>query len=70
MVQPRGRYGGPGDELTLSPVHTAAFGMIREGAGLAVRFPRFIRWRDDKTPEDVTSVSEVVDMYNAQTKTV
>jgi DNA ligase-1 len=59
-----------GDELTLSPVHTAAFDILRENSGLAVRFPRFLRWREDKAPEDATQVSEVVDMYNAQSKTL
>jgi DNA ligase-1 len=59
-----------GDELTLSPVHTAAYDQLRENSGLAVRFPRFIRWRTDKSPEEATQVSEVVDMYNAQLKTV
>jgi len=59
-----------GDELTLSPIHTAAYGQLRKDSGLAVRFPRFIRWRDDKSPEEATQVTEVVDMYNAQTKTV
>jgi DNA ligase-1 len=59
-----------GDELTLSPVHTAAYDQLRENSGLAVRFPRFIRWRTDKSPEEATRVSEVVDMYNAQLKTV
>jgi DNA ligase-1 len=58
-----------GDELTLSPVHTAAFDVLREASGLAVRFPRFQRWREDKAPEDATQVSEVVDMYKAQAKT-
>jgi DNA ligase-1 len=59
-----------GDELTLSPVHTAAFEVLREKSGLAVRFPRFLRWREDKAPEDATRVSGVVDMYNAQSKTL
>jgi len=58
-----------GDELTLSPIHTAAFDVLREASGLAVRFPRFQRWREDKAPEDATHVSEVVDMYRAQAKT-
>jgi DNA ligase-1 len=59
-----------GDELTLSPVHTAARNLIREDSGLAVRFPRFLRWREDKAPEDATTISEIVDMYNAQSKTL
>ncbi|MCU4139502.1 MAG: ATP-dependent DNA ligase [Methanophagales archaeon] len=60
-----------GDELTLSPVHTTAFGKIREGAGIAVRFPRFTgRWRFDKSPEDATTVEEIVEMYKSQLKKV
>jgi len=59
-----------GDELTLSPVHTAAYDQLRKDSGVAVRFPRFIRWRDDKAPEDATQVGEVVNMYNSQHKTV
>jgi DNA ligase-1 len=59
-----------GDEITLSPLHTAAFDELPEGSGLAIRFPRFTRWRDDKSAEDATQVSEIVDMYNAQLKSI
>ncbi|MFQ6050846.1 MAG: ATP-dependent DNA ligase [Candidatus Hydrothermarchaeota archaeon] len=60
-----------GDELTLSPVHTCAFGRIREDSGIAVRFPRFTgRWRIDKGPNEATSVEEIVEMYRAQLKRV
>jgi DNA ligase-1 len=59
-----------GDEITLSPLHKAAFNEFREGSGLAIRFPRFTRWRDDKSADEATQVSEIVDMYNAQLKTV
>ena len=59
-----------GDEITLSPLHTAAFDEIREGSGLAIRFPRFTRWRDDKSAEEATTVQEIVDMYNSQLKTL
>ena len=53
-----------GAELTLSPTHTAAWGVLKEDAGLALRFPRFTgRWRDDKSPEDATTVAEVVDLF-------
>jgi DNA ligase 1 len=51
-------------ELTVSPHHTAAWGLLKEDAGLALRFPRFTgRWRDDKAPEDATTVAEAVEMY-------
>ena len=59
-----------GDEITLSPNHKAAFNQLRDGSGLAIRFPRFTRWRDDKGADEATMVSEIVDMYNAQLKTV
>jgi DNA ligase 1 len=51
-------------ELTLSPTHTAAWGLLKEDAGLALRFPRFTgRWRDDKSATDATTVQEVVDLF-------
>jgi len=37
-----------GDEITLSPMATAAMGAIKEDAGLSIRFPRFLRWRPEK----------------------
>lgn len=60
-----------GSELTLSPSHTCGWGVVKEGSGLAVRFPRFTgRWRDDKRPEDATTVGEIVGMYRSQLKRV
>jgi DNA ligase-1 len=51
-------------ELTLSPNYTAAWGQIKEQAGLAMRFPRFTgRWRDDKAPQDATTTSELISLY-------
>jgi DNA ligase-1 len=59
-----------GAELTLSPHHTAAWGVLKEDAGLALRFPRFTgRWRDDKAPSDATTVEEVLAMYRAARRT-
>jgi DNA ligase-1 len=53
-------------ELTLSPNYTAAWGQVKDQAGLAMRFPRFTgRWRDDKAPEDATSTGELADLYRA-----
>jgi DNA ligase 1 len=53
-----------GAELTLSPTHTAGWGVVKEDSGLALRFPRFTgRWRDDKAPEDATTTDEIVQMF-------
>jgi DNA ligase-1 len=57
-------------ELTLSPHHTAGWGLLKEDAGLALRFPRFSgRWRDDKAPTDATTVEEAVGMYRTARRT-
>ena len=58
-----------GAEITLSPVHTAGQDLVRPGAGFAIRFPRFTgKWREDKGPEDATTVQEIREMYDRQKK--
>jgi DNA ligase-1 len=58
-----------GDEITRSPVHTCAFNQVAPNEGLAIRFPRFDgTWRYDKSPEEATSVNDIITAYNAQTK--
>ena len=58
-------------EITLSPSHTAAKDAIRSGYGLALRFPKFTgKIRDDKKPEDATTVEEIMAMYKRQLKVV
>jgi DNA ligase 1 len=53
-----------GAELTLSPNHTAGWGKVKADSGLALRFPRFTgRYRDDKAPEDATTVDEILQMW-------
>lgn len=60
-----------GDEITISPMHTAGKGKIKKGAGLAIRFPRFTgKYRDDKGPEDATTETELIEMYNNQLKKI
>jgi len=57
-------------ELTLSPHYSAAWGLVKQDAGLAMRFPRFTgRWRDDKGPEDATTTGELVDLYRTARRT-
>ncbi len=66
------------DEITRSPVHTAGRTLksSKNGSalevdvpGFALRFPRLQRFRDDKRPEDVTSLQELVGMFKAQSHT-
>ncbi len=57
-----------GAELTLSPLHTCCLGMQRPGVGISIRFPRFVRWRPDKRPEDATTQEELYEMYIKQLK--
>jgi DNA ligase 1 len=60
-----------GAEITLSPIHTCAFGRIRKDAGLAIRFPRFTgKVRDDKGPREATTTDELENMYRSQLKKV
>jgi len=56
-----------GAEMTLSPIHVCALDAVRKGSGLAIRFPRFTgNHRLDKSAEDATAVSEIVEMYKSQ----
>jgi len=58
-----------GAEITVSPTHTVAEDKIKTGlpagrqGGLALRFPRFLRWRKDKSAEEATTVQEIYDIY-------
>lgn len=56
-------------EITLSPIYTAGLDLIRKGAGFALRFPKFTgKIRDDKAPEDATTVHELFEMYQKQVR--
>jgi len=51
------------DEITKSPVHTA--GMYGK-EGFALRFPRLVKIRDDKKPEQATTEKEIEELFELQ----
>ncbi len=57
-----------GSEITHSPVHTCSWDE-KEKRGLALRFPRFKRWRPEKASEQATTVWEIVKMFSNQERT-
>ncbi len=63
------------DEITKSPVHTAGRKMkaSKSGSalnidvpGYALRFPRLEQFRDDKRPEETTTLVELEELYKNQ----
>ena len=53
-------------DITLSPVYTAAIGLVSEDRGLSLRFPRFLRKREDKGLEEASTSEFLAGLYKKQ----
>ncbi|KIJ49602.1 hypothetical protein M422DRAFT_27965 [Sphaerobolus stellatus SS14] len=55
-----------GADITLSPVSIAAQGLVPGERGLSLRFPRFMKMREDKSPEQASSTEFLADLWRNQ----
>lgn len=53
-------------DITLSPTYTAAIGLVSDERGLSLRFPRFLRVRDDKSIEEASTSDFLAELYRKQ----
>jgi DNA ligase-1 len=53
-------------DITLSPTYTAAIGLVSEERGLSLRFPRFLRVREDKSIDEATTSDYLALLWRKQ----
>lgn len=53
-------------DITLSPTYTAAIGLVSQERGLSLRFPRFLRKREDKGIEEASSSDFLAGLFRKQ----
>ena len=53
-------------DITKSPTYLAALGMVDETRGLSMRFPRFLKVRDDKSIEEASTSEFLAQLYRKQ----
>jgi len=53
-------------DVTLSPTYTAALGLVNEERGLSLRFPRFLKVREDKSIDEASTSDFLAELYRKQ----
>ncbi|MCJ1337140.1 hypothetical protein MMC09_002419 [Bachmanniomyces sp. S44760] len=53
-------------DITLSPTYTAAIGLVSEERGLSMRFPRFLKVREDKSIEEASTPDFLASLWRKQ----
>ncbi|OTA98980.1 hypothetical protein M426DRAFT_76656 [Hypoxylon sp. CI-4A] len=53
-------------DITLSPTYTAAIGLVSQERGLSLRFPRFLKKREDKGIEEASSNEFLAGLFRKQ----
>lgn len=53
-------------DITKSPTYLAALGMVDEKRGLSMRFPRFLKVREDKSIEEASTSEFLAQLYRKQ----
>lgn len=53
-------------DITLSPTYTAAIGLVSDERGLSLRFPRFLKKREDKSIEEASTSEFLAGLWRKQ----
>ncbi|TIA15689.1 ATP-dependent DNA ligase [Aureobasidium pullulans] len=53
-------------DVTLSPTYTAAIGLVSEERGLSLRFPRFLKVREDKSVDEASTGDFLAQLWRKQ----
>ncbi|KAM0553944.1 hypothetical protein ACHAPJ_007295 [Fusarium lateritium] len=53
-------------DITLSPTYTAAIGLVSDERGLSLRFPRFMKKREDKSLEEASTNDFLAGLWRKQ----
>ncbi|KAL2809807.1 ATP-dependent DNA ligase [Aspergillus granulosus] len=55
-------------DITLSPTYPAAIGLVSDARGLSLRFPRFLKVRDDKSINEASTSDYLALLYRKQSE--